>query len=334
MRVIQTRQEITLETLKRWISDNGGAWIPCMDYSGNSAKDEGGIIERNKNRITVVFLSKVDLTTGRYDLFSPNPNYKSAAPAGFSYLGLFSSQPYQRSQALLEEVTGLACQSWGGEVYDISPSLNTGYCRGCGFELEGPLLDSGDNEYLRLIRCPCCGHGRKDSEKIVPTVSGIRGERGSWIHNGASWFEPSCRPSGWSLDDQLAHAVSKQEGPNWIGRSFLPPEANYKAEYYDDGQLKSFEGPGGKLGLAKGIQRGNFHDYHVKVYLVYDNGLESFFGPHGWYECNWQVWRDWVIKLIQRSAEREDERKHRYPDRAWSVSASRRDSGDTRKKEK
>jgi len=304
MRVIQTRQEISLQTLKRWISDNGGDWISCMDYSGYSAKDEGGIFERNKNRITVVYLSKVDLTTGRYDLFSPNPNLKSPAPTGFSYLGLFSSQPRQRSQTLLEEVITLACQSWGGEVYDIPSSLNTGYCRVCGFELEGPLLDRGDYECLRLILCPCCGHGRKDNENKVLTIGGIQGERSSWIRNRTPWYEPTCRPDGWHLDEQLAHALPKQEGPAWIGRSFLPRQGDYKAEYYADGQLSSFEGPGGKLTLAKGIQRGTFYASCFRVILVYENGLETLYGPQVSYMCQRQDWLAWITHVIQKSMDR------------------------------
>jgi hypothetical protein len=53
---------------------------------------------------------------------------------------------------------------------------------------------------------PCCGvtAGYEDCQP-----SAARSFRERWLSSGAAWWQPSERPAGWRLDEQLAHVPEK-----------------------------------------------------------------------------------------------------------------------------
>jgi hypothetical protein len=77
-------------------------------------------------------------------------------------------------------------------------------CRVCGLELrEAPWGMDGTTPLFDY--CPCCGveFGYQDSTPIS-----ARSYRDAWIARGTVWADPDERPTGWDLDEQLAHVPS------------------------------------------------------------------------------------------------------------------------------
>jgi hypothetical protein len=74
-------------------------------------------------------------------------------------------------------------------------------CRVCGvLNLDPPWGTDGRTPLYEF--CPCCGveHGYQDA-----TPAAARRFRGDWIAAGAPWDEPSLKPEGWDLTDQLSY---------------------------------------------------------------------------------------------------------------------------------
>ena len=55
--------------------------------------------------------------------------------------------------------------------------------------------------------CDCCGFefGNDDEPGTAPPISFSQYRR-EWIAEGAAWFDPAKRPTGWSLNEQLRKA--------------------------------------------------------------------------------------------------------------------------------
>ena len=55
--------------------------------------------------------------------------------------------------------------------------------------------------------CACCGfeYGNDDEPGTASPVT-FQQYRNEWVSDGAKWFDPTRRPSGWSLTEQLATA--------------------------------------------------------------------------------------------------------------------------------
>jgi hypothetical protein len=76
-----------------------------------------------------------------------------------------------------------------------------------------PWLHPGPPPYERWYGapsydvCPCCGFefGNDDNPGTAPPSS-FEQFRRAWIESGCPWFDPSRRPAGWRLEDQLAAA--------------------------------------------------------------------------------------------------------------------------------
>lgn len=54
--------------------------------------------------------------------------------------------------------------------------------------------------------CDCCGveFGYEDVR-----LEGVRKYREEWLRQGASWARPSCKPSGWSPEQQMLNLPEK-----------------------------------------------------------------------------------------------------------------------------
>ena len=78
-------------------------------------------------------------------------------------------------------------------------------CRVCGFlTIDPPWGDDGRSPLYEF--CPCCGveHGYQDA-----TPAGARRFRRDWIAAGGKWDEPSLKPEGWDLAEQLSHVAKE-----------------------------------------------------------------------------------------------------------------------------
>lgn len=92
----------------------------------------------------------------------------------------------------------------GEPVQDADDSLLR--CRVCGYvEPDNPRWApwGADGQDPSWDICPCCGveFGYEDTLE-----SAAMRFRRLWIERGAPWRDPSLRPQGWSLEDQLSRA--------------------------------------------------------------------------------------------------------------------------------
>lgn len=77
-------------------------------------------------------------------------------------------------------------------------------CRVCGFDVGGGWADGSP---LYAI-CPCCGAESGVDDHPTRLALGYLIE---WVEAGTPWFDPSERPDGWNLRQQL-HAAGRRRG--------------------------------------------------------------------------------------------------------------------------
>jgi hypothetical protein len=78
-------------------------------------------------------------------------------------------------------------------------SVEQHYCRVCGlYQDETPWGEDGKTPTFNI--CDCCGteFGYHDA-----TPSAIKQSRKKWIEGGSKWFDLSCEPQDWNLNQQL-----------------------------------------------------------------------------------------------------------------------------------
>lgn len=73
-------------------------------------------------------------------------------------------------------------------------------CRVCGLRQDEAIWGV-DGQSATFNICACCGceFGYED---CLP--EGVQRHREKWITNGGTWFEPTKRPAGWTIEDQLS----------------------------------------------------------------------------------------------------------------------------------
>jgi hypothetical protein len=78
-------------------------------------------------------------------------------------------------------------------------------CRVCGLDLGIPPWGY-DGQTPQFIICDCCGveAGYEDC-----SVESCRQYRKEWIAKGSRWFDPKCKPTNWSLEEQVKHVLSE-----------------------------------------------------------------------------------------------------------------------------
>ncbi|MDB4993805.1 MAG: hypothetical protein JWM74_1237 [Myxococcaceae bacterium] len=74
------------------------------------------------------------------------------------------------------------------------------HCRVCGLRQDEAIWGV-DGQSATFDICACCGceFGYEDC-----SIDGIRRHREKWISSGGSWFDPTKRPVGWTIEDQLS----------------------------------------------------------------------------------------------------------------------------------
>jgi hypothetical protein len=73
------------------------------------------------------------------------------------------------------------------------------YCRVCGLNMdESPWGEDGHTPNYEI--CPCCGceFGNDDY-----TLDSVKRYRGTWLENGAKWFNIKKKPINWDIEKQL-----------------------------------------------------------------------------------------------------------------------------------
>ncbi len=105
----------------------------------------------------------------------------------------------------------------------MSPAIVRHHCPCCGYDhLAGaayaqlpppPWLDHGAPPYAMRYGtpsyevCACCGFefGFDDDPGTAPPVS-FEAFRSEWLAAGCLWFDPSKRPTAWSVEHQFSAA--------------------------------------------------------------------------------------------------------------------------------
>ncbi len=73
------------------------------------------------------------------------------------------------------------------------------YCPICGYgPFEEPYESIEELRYSYDI-CPCCGceYGYDDHDHYFE----------NWVTQGAKWFNQTCTPEGWTLEEQLTRRI-------------------------------------------------------------------------------------------------------------------------------
>jgi hypothetical protein len=73
-------------------------------------------------------------------------------------------------------------------------------CRVCGLRQDAPIWGS-DGQSPTFETCACCGttFGKDDT-----TPEAIRARREKWRAEGTQWADPTKKPEGWRLEEQIA----------------------------------------------------------------------------------------------------------------------------------
>ncbi|MHA7135160.1 hypothetical protein [Oerskovia turbata] len=102
-----------------------------------------------------------------------------------------------RALAALVRLTHTAGRGARAGTDDHSASL----CRVCAWHLDEPgwTLDGPTHTI-----CDCCG---SESGIDDTTPERIVAYRNQWVRGGHVWFDPTCRPAGWSYDDAMQAAA-------------------------------------------------------------------------------------------------------------------------------